>query len=157
SGEQEVYLLPGYAVDGYGRAVVVINPCRLTTDLMVGQPTGSLPLWLRYDEGPRRGVRRGFETCAANDQYSRIVEGYTLEAGYFAAAIAREGGVSVAGEAVTDAREARRAFDDQGPLMCDGSVPSQDLPRPAKLDRWLIPLGLVGWKAVAGKPGNFTA
>src|SRR6185369_11676380 len=40
SGETDIYRLPGYAVDGYGRAIVVINPLRLTADLMQGLPSG---------------------------------------------------------------------------------------------------------------------
>lgn len=147
----DVYLLPGHAVDGYGRAVVVINPVRLTVDLFAGLPSGSVPLWLRYDEAGTRGVRPGFEVCAASDAYARIAESYVLEAGVLALS-KRQSGISVAGEPVADAREALRVFDDSGAIACDGSVPYQDLPLGDEKLRWLIPLGLVGW--TAGTPGT---
>lgn len=147
----DVYLLPGYAVDGYGRAVVVVNPLRLTVDLFTGLPSGSVPLWLRYDQAGAKGVRPGFEVCAASDATSRIAESYALEAGLLPL-VTRQSGIRVAGVDVPDAREALRVFDDNGPIACDASVPYQDLPLGDEKLRWLVPLGLVGW--TAGVPGT---
>jgi hypothetical protein len=152
-GAVDVYLLPGYAIDGYGRSVVVVNPLRLTVDLLSGQPTGSVQVWLRYDQGGTKGVRPGFEVCAASDAYARVAESYALEVGVLALT-QQQSGISVAGTAVPDAREAPRLFDDNGPIACDASVPYQDLPLADEKSRWLIPLGLVGWKP--GSPGTLT-
>src|SRR5882757_5729407 len=55
SGGTDVYLMPGYAIDGYGRAVVVINPLRLTVDRFTGLSSGPQPLWLRYDQSGTKG------------------------------------------------------------------------------------------------------
>ena len=154
-GTLEVYLLPGYAIDGYGRCIVVPNPLRLTTDLFTGQSTDAIPVWLRFEEGGTRGVRPGFEVCNARDAYARMAESYVIEAGYFPSPVDRSSGVDVAGEQVDDPRTAPRTFDDGAPLVCDESIPYQTLPRPAQQDRWLIPLGAVGWQL--GSPGKIVA
>ena len=155
AGGLDVYLLPGYAVDGYGRAVIVLNPLRLTPDIFNGQPTGPVELWLRYDQGSTKGTRPGFEVCNAGDSYTRVAESYALAAGPFATLDAQSG-ITVAGEVVDDPRTAPRLFDDNGPIACDGSVPFQDLPLADETkSHWLIPLGWVGWQA--GSPGQLLA
>lgn len=152
AGGIDVYLLPGYAVDGYGRAIVVVNPLRLTVDLFAGLTSGPVPVWIRYDEGGSKGVRPGFETCSAQDPYARTAESFAIKAGLLSAVSQRQSGISVAGETVDDAREASRLFNDKGPITCDASVPYQDLPLPDERKVWWIPLGLVGWKS--GVPGQ---
>ena len=155
SGSLEVYLLPGYAIDGYGRGVLVTNPFRITEDLLAGQASGSVRVWLRYDEGGTSGVRPGFEVCAGTtDNYSRVAESWALEVGDLPV-VDRQSGVTVSGYAVSDAREEPRVFVDDAPIACDASVPHQELPRPAEQDRWLIPLGVVGWQS--GAPGKLVA
>lgn len=151
----DVYLLPGYAVDGYGRAIIVVNPLRLTVDLFAGLPSGPVPVWIRYDQGGTKGVRPGFEVCSAADAYARIAESYALQAGFLTAVSQRQSGISVAGETVDDAREASRLFNDAGPIVCDASVPYQDLPLADETNVWWIPLGLVGW--TSGVPGTLRA
>ena len=155
SGGIDVYLLPGYAVDGYGRAVIVVNPLRLTVDLFAGLVSGPIPVWIRYDEGGTKGVRPGFETCTAADAYARVAESFALKAGYLQAISQRQSGISVAGETVDDAREAARVFNDKGPIICDAAVPYQDLPLDDQSKQWFIPLGLVGW--TSGVPGSLRA
>jgi hypothetical protein len=154
AGTLDVYLLPGYAVDGYGRAIVVVNPLRLGVDWFNGQPSGPVQVWIRYDQDQTNAVRPGFQVCCdGNDAYSRVAESYAIEVGNLSLA-KQQSGISMAGEAVADARQAPRLFDDNGSLICDGSVPYQDLPlADEKKSRWLIPLGEVGWQA--GTPGKF--
>jgi hypothetical protein len=153
-GGTDVFLLPGYATDGYGRAIVVVNPLRLTVDLMNGLASGPVPIWLRYDQAGAKGVRPGFQVCGPCDSYSRTAESYALETGIRDAVVQRQSGISIGGEGVEDAREALRTFDDNGPIICDASVPFQNLPLADETkSQWLIPLGLVAWKA--GLPGSF--
>lgn len=154
AGGVDVYLLPGYAVDGYGRGVIVVNPLRLSVDWFNGQPSGPVQLWIRYDQGQTSAVRPGFQVCCnGGDAYSRVAESYAIEVGHKSLA-SQQSGISVAGETVDDARTAPRLFDDTAPVICDASVPYQDMPLAddAK-SRWLIPLGEVGWQA--GTPGQF--
>jgi hypothetical protein len=151
TGGLDLYLLPGHAVDGYGRAVVVINPLRLSPNDFNGQPTGPVQVWLRYDQGSTRATRPGFEVCCTGDSYTRVAESYVLEVGV-RSTLEQQAGISVAGEAVADARTASRVFDDNGPVIPDGSVSYQDLPLADESNKWLIPLGLVGWQN--GTPGQ---
>ncbi|HYT73411.1 MAG TPA: hypothetical protein VEL79_01575, partial [Vicinamibacterales bacterium] len=151
----DVYLLPGYAVDGYGRAVIVTSPLRLTVDLFAGLVSGPVPVWIRYDQGGTKGVRPGFEVCSAEDAYARIAESFAIKAGLLTAVSERQSGISVAGETVDDAREAGRLFNDKAGIICDASVPYQDLPLQDETNQWWIPLGLVGW--TSGVPGKLRA
>ena len=154
TGDVDFYLLPGYAVDGYGRSVVVVHPLRLSVDWFNGQPSGPVQVWVRYDQGETSAVRPGFQVCCSEtDAYSRVAESYAIEVGN-ASLAKQQSGISIAGEAVADARTALRVFNDAAPLMCDGSVPFQDLPLADEAKRrWWIPLGEVGWQA--GTPGKF--
>lgn len=154
NGVVDVYLLPGYAVDGYGRAIVVVNPLRLSTDLFKGQPTGPVQVWIHYDEGQTNGARPGFQVCCnGGDAFSRVAESYDIKVGNLSLA-KQQSGISVAGETVIDARTAPRLFNDAGPVICDASVPYQDLPLADETkSRWLIPVGQVGWEA--GAQGKF--
>lgn len=151
----DVYLLPGYAIDGYGRAVVVVNPIRLTVDRFSGQPAGDVQVWLYYVEGANKNVRPGFQVCNASDTFSRIGESYDWDVGNQLPLAQRQSGISVGGETVDDARAAARVFDSNGRIACDASVPYQDLPLADGTRRWYIPLGLVNWKP--GTPGSFVA
>lgn len=156
SGGVDVYLLPGYAVDGFGRPIVVINPLQLSVAWFNGQPSGPVQVWIRYDQGPTSAVRPGFQVCCSGgESYSRIAESYAIAVGSLSLAN-QQSGISVSGEAVDDARTAPRLFDDHGPILCDASVPYQDLPLADEAKSyWMIPLGQVNWKP--GSPDQFVA
>ncbi|MEO6775560.1 MAG: hypothetical protein ABI467_21545 [Kofleriaceae bacterium] len=156
SGAVDMFLLPGYAIDGYGRPIVVVNPVRLGVDRFNGQPSGPVQVWLRYDEGQTNATRPGFQVCCnGGDAYSRVAESYEYEVGFKSLA-SQQSGISVGGETVDDARTALRVFNDLGQVVCDSSIPYQDLPLAddAK-SHWLISLGEVGWQA--GTPGQFVS
>jgi hypothetical protein len=154
TGSVDVYLLPGYAVDGYGRGVLVVNPLRLSVDWFNGQPSGPVRVWIRYDQGDTSAVRPGFQVCCGeNEAYSRVAESYAIEVGNLSLA-KQQSGIGVAGETVDDARTASRTFNDLAPVVCDASIPYQNLPlEDDSKSRWLIPVGEVNWKA--GNPGSF--
>jgi hypothetical protein len=156
NGSVDMFLLPGYAIDGYGRPVVVVNPLRLSVDRFNGQPSGPVQVWLRYDEGQTNATRPGFQVCCnGGDAYSRIAESYDYEVGFKSLAN-QQAGISVGGETVDDARSAQQVFDNAGQIVCDASIPYQDLPLADDTKSyWLIPVGEVGWKA--GTPGQFVS
>jgi hypothetical protein len=155
-GAVDMFLLPGYAIDGYGRPIVVVNPVRFSVDRFNGQPSGPVQVWLRYDEGQTNATRPGFQVCCnGGDAYSRVAESYDYEVGFKSLAN-QQAGISVGGETVDDARTALRVFNDAGQIVCDASVPYQDLPLSDETKSyWLIPLGEVGWQA--GTPGQFVS
>jgi hypothetical protein len=146
----DLFVLPGFAWDGYGRPIALLTPVQVPLELFAGLPSGNQQIWIRYSETPFRGLREGFETCGADEAYARIRESFALEVGGFTSVRDRQGGLSYAGIAVDDARLAARALTDTAPLMCDASVPHQAFP--ADTARWLIPLGVANW--VNGAPGS---
>jgi hypothetical protein len=153
-GGIDVYLLPGCAVDGYGRGVVVVNPLRLDVSWFNGQPDGPVQVWIRYDQGDTNAVQPGFQKCCpATDAYTRVAESYAIEVGNLSLAT-QQSGITIGGEAVVDARTAPQTFNTAAPIVCDASVPYQDLPLADDgKSVWAIPLGEVGWQN--GTPGQF--
>jgi len=156
NGAVDMFLLPGCAIDGYGRSIVVVNPVRLSVDRFNGQPSGPVQVWLRYDEGQTNATRPGFQVCCnGGDAYSRVAESYEYEVGFKSLAN-QQAGISVGGETVDDARTAQQVFNNAGQIICDASIPYQDLPLADDTKSyWLIPLGEVGWQA--GTPGQFVS
>lgn len=170
-GQIEIYVLPGYAWDGFGRPITLLAPYKIPTELFKsyvfdaatdnGAPEGRLiKVWLRYDESLTQNVRSGFEVCDIEGQNSRVQETFRVEIGERTNHIDQHDHIMVAGNSI-DAQEVIQKFDSPGltpPVsLFDESVPYQDLPeRDAKV-RWLIPLGYVRWKPNPNpnQSGNF--
>lgn len=146
-GEFQVSVTPGVALDGHGRMVVVTEPTELPVEKLAGFESGPVKVWIRYSQNQIQGNRRGFNVCLEEDAFSRIEETFELEVGERRNVTDRQSGVTVAGALVLDAREAERASSPDAGLHCDGTVPYQELPVPADDNFWLIPLGIVDWRA----------
>lgn len=156
TGELDVFLLPGYGWDGYGRAIVNTHPVRLSNELLKSSPTGLYEVWVYYLERGSRGVRPGFETCGAEDAYARTGETFGFAVGPREIE-QRFGGVDLADTRVGDPREALTFFDPARGVVFDGSVPHQQLEASGDA-RWLMPVGMVRWTGgAAGVAGHFTA
>ena len=154
-GGIDVYLRPGYAIDGYGRPIVVLEPYKLPGDLFAQASSGLVAVWLRYVESSGEGVRPGFRVCECDEAFKRVNEGWAVEAGERDSVLERHGGIDTLSGGLEDPREIIRSYDDDGPLICDGSVPYQVLPEDSAQAFWLVPLGYVSWQA--GAPGQFVA
>jgi hypothetical protein len=154
-GTLEVFVQPGVAFDGYGRIIAVLARTPLDTTRFTGAPSGEVRVWIRYDEAPHQGVRRGFEVCTTDDTFSRLAESFALEVGEPTRLADRESGIVVGGQVEADARRARQLDDETAPLVCDGSIPAQSFPEDDAEARWLVPLGIVSWRG--GSPGAFQA
>lgn len=164
---QEVILQPGWAVDGFGRQIVVQQPTRLPESLFAGisfnaaidalpagNPMGRLvKVWLAYTEASGRAPAPGFETCDSTDASARIEESFTFVVGEFAATSQRA--PVVIGAQSVDAAKALQQFDPAAPLLYDTSVPHQTFPGGDKPPRWLLPVGQVRWVAGNGVLGYF--
>ena len=155
NGDTQYFLTPGVAVDGYGRTIVVAEPYSLSAALFTSLGSGLVPLWIRYDEQPGGGVRRGFGVCDATDAYQRVSEAFVVEVGARATVSSRESGVSVGDRAFADAREALGWYLEQQPLAPDATVAPQLLPVEGDPSLWLIPVGCVPWQQ--GAPGQLLA
>jgi hypothetical protein len=150
TGEVEYFLTPGVAVDGYGRLIVVVQPFKLTSDLFAQQASGTVNVWIRYEESPFSGTRAGFQSCECSDAYARVAESFVVEVGPRATVDQRQSGVQSGDEVYVDAREALGAQLAEQPLACDGSVAAQTFPDAATQDLWLIPVGQVPWSKPIG-------
>lgn len=168
-GKVDVYVMPGYAWDGFGRPIVVLAPYKIPAELFRpyvydpaldnGTPTGRLiEVWLRYDETATQNVRPGFEVCDVADQRSRVQETFRLEVGARPGHLDRHDRITVAGN-VVDAQEAAQKLDPQTPpvALYDESVPYQSFPAEGERAYWLLPLGTARWlpNSNANQPGNF--
>ncbi len=154
-GDQvDVFILPGYAWDGFGRPIVVLSPKKLSMEKFKEKPDGLVRVWLRYAATLTGRPKSGFETCYEDNQYSRIQESFEIEVGDLSH-LQQHDEISVDGKSM----DAMDVFVEQGisdTLVCDESVPFQCLPEEDKDAFWFIPLGLVKWeKGGVGLPGNF--
>jgi hypothetical protein len=162
----ELLLQPGFAVDGFGRHVVVERPQRIAETLFAAIPFAAavddppppatakgrlVKLWIGYDEVAAAAPSPGFEPCGEGDTNARVQESFRLFAGEFDG-VARQAHVTVGTETVA-AEEALQVFDPAAMRLYDGSVPHQRLPAGARPPRWLLALGVVRWIARDGALG----
>ena len=164
-GRVDIFITPGYAWDGYGRAIPVLSPAAIPESLFADirfdpqntdDTTGKgrlVPIWLQYAQEGLRLPPRGFETCGEGDHTSRIQETFRIVAGQFARS-AQHGSVSIEGTA-TDPREALTRFNAAAPKLWDESVPQQEYPADDPQPRWLVPIGAVRWLPAQSGAGHF--
>jgi hypothetical protein len=153
----EVYVQPGVAFDGYGRLIAMLTRTKLDAALLSGTDSGEVNVWIRYDGSQRQSVRKGFQDCSCDDAFSRVTESFALEFGARTSILSRQSGVVVNAETVQDARLALRQVDENGPLVCDASIPHQDFPDEGDSSIWLVPLGIVHWQAAAASFQELTS
>jgi hypothetical protein len=166
-GAVSVHLLPGYAWDGYGRPIVVLEPYKIPEELFstikfdaaidAGGKGRLIPVWLRYDETATRRPPPGFEACDSAGQFSRIEESFRIVIGEQPNSTDRYSGVTVGAKTLTDAKAALQTFDPAAPLVYDESIPQQTFPAAEDRARWLIPIGYVRWLPVLNQLGHFVA
>lgn len=167
-GQIDVYVLPGYAWDGFGRPIVVLAPYKLPAELFKsfvydstldgGNPPGRLvEVWLRYDEAPASPPYPGFEICDPAAPFARVEETYRVEVGARLNLADWQDRIAV-GDYSFYAQETVQTFDPQTPPteLFDESVAFQRLPAAGERRRWLIPLGVVRWLPPNdSQPGGF--
>jgi hypothetical protein len=160
----DVTILPGYAWDGFGRHIALLQPVTLSSALFSqippnGDPNGILvPVWLRYSERPTRSPKPGFERCDPGDAYARIQETFDIEIGA-KSNDQKHDKINLAGRQV-DPAKAVQTFLGAGSSLTiyDESIPFQTLPDPSQIPpRWLVPIGAVRWKPGPdpSTPGSF--
>jgi hypothetical protein len=136
----DVDIKPGYAVDGFGRTIVVLESRQLREELFAQFPPDPalpdgrwIPVWLRYREEKTDPPRPGFAACNVEEQAYRIRETFREVVGTLTTSQQRSK-ISVAGKSVDAEAE-----------VADASVPYQALPEAGDGPLWLIPLGYVRW------------
>jgi hypothetical protein len=150
TGAIQMYIEPGIAWDGYGRAIVVITPAPVTVDMFAGLPSGNQKVWLKYRAADTQLVSPGFRTCGAGDPATRIAETHAIVTGA-PSPTQRTDGVVLNAVNVPDPRNMLIAFDAAAAVVLDGSAPHQLFP--ADNSNWLVPVGIVNY--VSGSAGSF--
>jgi hypothetical protein len=130
---REVIILPGVAIDGYGREIIVFRPIALDPALFLrfGTPN-HYSVWIGYEEESANRDSSGFN--CDDDAFNRTVESFRI---YVEPEDPQPSGVVVDGDESDAANPDLR-------IPGDLSVPYQELPH-GDLDFWLIPLGEVRW------------
>jgi hypothetical protein len=140
AGTVDVYLKPGYAVDGFGRPLVVLAAAKLPESLFAsfvpdpGVQQLWVRVWLRYREEKTDPPRPGYALCDSADQMYRVRETFRIVAGDLPQAAQQRDPILIDAKSL----DAAAVFD-------DASVPYQALPDPGDSARWLVPLGYVLW------------
>ena len=130
---REVIILPGVAVDGYGREIVVFRPISLDPALFLRFGTANhYSVWIGYEEESANSNNSAF-TCE-DDAFNRTVESFRI---YVEPDDPQPTEVVVDGDTTNASNPDLR-------IPPDLSVPYQELPQD-DLDFWLIPLGEVRW------------
>lgn len=140
----EVCLTPGYAVDGFGRAIVVLEPHKIPAGLFKQFPADPalwVPLWLRYREQKTDSVRPDLAVCNGCDESTRVREFFQVVPGDLPTTAQQRDSINVSGKLVAADAEIPHA-----------SVPYQRFPEAGNDARWLVLLGYVRWSGT-----NFVA
>jgi Chaperone of endosialidase len=144
TGATQMYIEPGVAWDGYGRAIVVISPAAVTADLFAGLPSGNQKVWLEYSTLETQMIAPGFQTCGAGDPATRIAETYAIVT-TSPIIVQQNDGVVLNGVGVPDPRNMLIAFDAAAAVVLDGSAPHQLFPGDSP--EWLVPVGIVSYNS----------
>jgi hypothetical protein len=134
----DVFVAPGFAIDGFGREIVVMHPEPLDPAAFRRTSAAAdewVPVWLRYLAEATRPPAPGFELCDDPDYATRTRETFTIVVGHLDPS---HEDVVVDGRATPDAK-----------LVPDTSIPHQSLPDRERA-LWLVPLGQVQWDGANG-------
>lgn len=143
----DVYVQPGFAVDGFGRQIVVREAYQIPPELLALCTEPRVMVWIRHHAQPTSPPREGFLACDEDPQFTRVDEGFRIVVGHRKHSEQHDE-ILVAGQSI-DALEVlpqRKAAD---PLICDESIPYQTFPADGESQAtWLVPLGCVRWDGV---------
>jgi hypothetical protein len=146
---RDLFLLPGLAVDGYGREIVLFRPIKLDAALFQRFGVANhYSVWIGFEE-EATNRSDGYLTNCDPDAYNRTIENYRI---YVEPDSPQPDGVVVDGvEVGSDSAELN--------IPPDLSVPYQELAQDDR-DLWLLQLGEVRWdgsRFVAAAAGRLTA
>lgn len=151
---RDIILMPGLAVDLYGREILVPAPTRIDPALFAALAGDQKrEVWIRFDERALVEGQAARLVCQGTDLFSRVAEGFRLAAGPqpgelwdLARALVVVGGE----DAVTPPAPAGTR-PEQPVLPADGSEPAQEFEAPGENPIWLLRLGSLRWDGGAAK------
>ncbi len=148
--EVDVFLMPGMAVDGFGREIVVLNKFQLTPSLFAAFFTPfpkMMSIWIGYEQVP---LQPSTDACASANQsnaFGRTQETYR---------IVINPPLPANDPVVVDGVDILPPIPQTTPptptpgaevLPFDNSVPFQEFPADDTAATWLLPLGQINWDA----------
>lgn len=82
AGVHEVSILPGLAIDAFGREIYVFVPDTLgdqdITNNRIPAGGGLYDVWLRYNKTPQTPPSSGYNNCNQTNEYTRWMENFTV-------------------------------------------------------------------------------
>jgi hypothetical protein len=144
---KDIFITPGFAVDGFGREIVVLHTQALDPELFAAF-TGNktLTVWLTYADELGKRPAAGFEDCEALDQYGRVSESFGL-------LVEPKGDehdpVIVDDKTAVPYDRTKTPPANSFVIPADGSAPHQEFPDDAARPSWRIKLGSVNWDGTA--------
>ncbi len=157
---------PGFAWDGYGRPITVLEPYRIPEALfddikydstLDADGKGRLTeIWVRFKEAYTKKPAPGFEICDTANTYRRVQESFIVSIGCKLAHADDHDPVTVGGK-TGDALNALKLFNSHAKRIYDESIPQQTFPEEGEKAYWFIPLGYVRWLPAQSGAGHFVA
>jgi len=153
AGFVDLVVMPGLAIDLFGREILVLEPAPLDTALFASLGgVQNRPVWISYEEQALRDDMAERRICEGTDSYSRVRETFRLfggpqddgfhdlEAAEVFVAGATIAGPSAAGVVPPDLQ-----------IPADGGVAVQEFEAPGEQRRWMLQLGSVLWDSTQGR------
>ena len=153
NNEVDVFVMPGMAVDGFGREIVVLGKAQITQepfapyyDSTLGSAPKQMYLWIAYDQSLIRPSQDACLSANRTDAFGRVQETYRI-------AVTADPTSPPDDPLVVDGAEisppaappATPPAPGQIVLPYDGSVPYQEFEQDNTVLNWFIPLGRVLW------------
>lgn len=138
----DIFILPGMAIDGFGREILLLQQEKLDPGLFATFANkAQREVWIAFDESA--GRRSPYpDRCATSDQFARVNEGFLI----IIDPTQPHASITVGGKTAspTETDPARK-------IAADESVPYQELDNESILPDWPVRLGSAVWDGTAGK------
>jgi hypothetical protein len=154
-GQVDISLMPGMAIDGYGREIVVLTATQITQDLFApyyDSNPAAVPkfmyLWISYDEELAKASSQTCSSTSSTGSFGRVIESFRLVVTPTATTPANDP-ITVDGTSLTPPILGTSTPTPPPPgelvLPYDGSVPYQEFSTSDSSITWLVPIGRVRW------------
>lgn len=151
NNEVDLYLMPGMAVDGFGREIVALSKTQLTQDPFrpYYDPTpGAAPkpmyLWIAYDQSLTRAAKDACRTPNQASAYGRVQESFRIAVTSDPTSPPNDP-LIVDGTSMSTVPLATPPDPGEIVLPADGSVPFQEFADDDTTLNWFVGIGRVMW------------
>jgi hypothetical protein len=150
--ELDLFLMPGMAVDGFGREIVVLGKVQLTQEPFAPyfdpNPAAApkqMYLWIAYDQSMAQASQDACASAGSSNAFARVVESYRIAVTPDPTSPANDP-VIVDGNSIQAGVPPTTApAPDDVVLPADGAIPFQEFPDSDTVLNWFVPIGRVLW------------